>query len=312
MLVHRRRLLAAGCLLALGAAAPRLSAAPTPAAKPYGLGFSLYGMKSLPLDEALRRCREIGYDCVELPVMADWPADSKTWTDSGRDAFRATLDRHRLRLSALMENLPLLGPADKLPEWEERLRRACEAARRLSPDSPPPIETILGGSPAAWEESKSRLLDRLDAWRKIAAEHQVVVAIKPHVAGAMHRPEHLEWTLSRIDSPWIRGVFDFSHYQLRGVELDDAVRRLAPLCAFAHVKDAQGDATKFQFLLPGDGTVDYPRLLRGLRAAGYQGDVVVEVSGQLHSRPDYDPLDAARRSYTALAPAWKTAEVPRG
>jgi hypothetical protein len=24
-------------------------------------------------------CREIGYDCVEIPVMADWPGDSAAW-----------------------------------------------------------------------------------------------------------------------------------------------------------------------------------------------------------------------------------------
>src|SRR5262245_38076175 len=45
-----------------------------------GLGFSLYGMRSLTIDSALRAVDEIGYDCIELPVMAEWPADSARFT----------------------------------------------------------------------------------------------------------------------------------------------------------------------------------------------------------------------------------------
>ena len=49
------------CNLARGADAPRKT----------GLGFSLYGMKTIPLGAALKALMEIGYDCTELPVMPD-------------------------------------------------------------------------------------------------------------------------------------------------------------------------------------------------------------------------------------------------
>jgi len=308
----RRSFVAAGILGAIGLQTRAGFADERDATPPsLGLGFSLYGMKSLEPVEALRSIRETGYDCVELPVMADWPADAARWPGPPRRAFRDALAERRLRLSALMENLPLVGPAVNLAKHAERLKFAFDLSRELVPDSPPPVETILGGNPSRWDMDKLELAERLGEWAKIAAAHQVTIAIKPHVSGAMHRPEHAVWLLEQVASPWIRAAFDYSHYQLQEIPLHDAVRQLARHSVFAHVKEGRGMPGKFQFLLPGEGTIDYVALLKGLMKNGYRGDVVVEVSGQIHAKPDYDPIAAARQSYQALAPAFERAGVKR-
>lgn len=272
-----------------------------------GIGFSLYGMRSLALDAALRACRDIGYDCVELPVMADWPGDSAQLTADDKRRLRDTLATTGLRLGAVMENLSLLGPPASHAANLERLRGAGRLARELVPASPPVIETILGGRPEQWESVRDAMVERLRDWARVADEAGVLIAVKPHVGGALHAPDGAAWLIEQVGSRGIRAAFDYSHYQLRGLPLDACLDQLLPVTAFIHVKDGRGTADKFQFLLPGEGTIDYVDYFRRLVAGKYAGDVMVEVSGQIHSQPGYDPLRAARKSFQTLAAAARAA-----
>lgn len=277
-----------------------------------GLGFSLYGMRSLKLAEALALCREIGYDCVELPVMEQWPADSASFTPLQRQELRQSLDESGLRLTALMENLPLLTDDRQQAAHLDRLKRALEMSRELCPDRPPLVETILGSRPDHWSMVKARAVERLADWAKAAADARVVVAIKAHVGGALHLPTDAAWLVAQVASPWLKAAFDYSHFQLRGISLAEAAAVLMPHSVFIHVKDGRGTAERFEFLLPGEGTIRYVDLLKLAARQQYRGDIVVEVSGQIHSRAGYDPAAAARKSYLALAPAWEEAGIMRG
>ncbi|MCA9225330.1 MAG: sugar phosphate isomerase/epimerase [Planctomycetales bacterium] len=277
-----------------------------------GLGFSLYGMKSLSIDDGLKTCREIGYDCVELPIQADWPWDSRALSRDETKRIGGLLERTGLRLSSLMENLHVVVDDARHQDNLERLKLAAELAHALSPKRPAVIETILGGKPAQWDDVRRQMADRLKDWARVAEEGNAVIAIKPHVGGAMHRPEHALWLLEQVDSSHVRAAYDYSHYQLRSIDMAESIQQLAPESVFIHVKDAAGDANRVQFLLPGEGTVDYARYLKLVAAAGYEGDVVVEVSGQIHGKPNYDPIAAAKKSYAPLAAAFEKAGVARG
>jgi inosose dehydratase len=129
------------------------------------------------------------------------------------------------------------------------------------------------------------------------------VAIKAHVGGAAHRPEHIVWLMDQARSPRIRAAYDYSHFQLAGLGLAESLQALIGRTAFIHVKDGRGTPDKFEFLLPGEGTIDYKDYFRRLRALPYRGVVVVEVSAQIHRRAGYDAAAAARQSYAALAAA---------
>ena len=270
-------------------------------------GFSLYGMKSLPVRDALTLCADIGYSGVELPVMADWPCDPERLDRAARRELRRQLTDLVLEVPALMENLPLLGSTSNRRTNLERLRRACDLAHDLAGDSLPVIETILGGKPADWARDRAAMAETLGEWGRIATDAGVTIAIKAHVGNALHLPEDVVWLLKQVRNPFIKAAYDFSHFERQGLDLAETIHQLLPDVVFVHVKDNVEVAGRTEFALPGDGETDYVQLLRLLRAGNYAGAVVVEVSSQVSGKPGYDPAAAARRSYQQLQPAFRAA-----
>jgi sugar phosphate isomerase/epimerase len=267
----------------------------------FGLGFSLYGMKSLPLDEALRVCAEIGYDNVELCLLEGYPSEPKLLGPEDRTRLRESLVSRKLRVSGLMENFSLLADDARHAQQLERIKVAAQLAHDLAPDSPPPLETVLGGKPAEWEMVKDKMAAQLRDWAETAAAAKIVIAIKAHIMSAVQDPERLLWLLRAVSSPAIRLAYDYSHFQLQGLSLAKTLAALIPETGFIHVKDARMSAdSKVEFLLPGEGSTNYDTYFKQLHALGYRGDVVVEVSGMLFKQPGYDAQVAAEKSFKAL------------
>ena len=162
---------------------------------------------------------------------------------------------------------------------------------------------MLGGKPAQWDDIKDRMVERLQSWAAVAKAGGLTLAIKAHVGNAVNSPERLLWLLEKANSPAVKVGYDFSHFQLAGVSLADSMKALLPQTRFIHLKDATGDAKKFQFLLPGEGSTDYVAYFKLLKQLGYNGAVVVEVSGQIFNKPGYDPIAAAKKCFATLSAA---------
>ena len=302
-LISRREFLhAAAATVGLAAVGGRSLAAP-PAH--IGFGFSLYGMRSLKVFEALKACAGIGYSGVELACLKDWPCDAAALTKGDRVALRSQLSDLALDLPCLMENLSLAVPESQHQVNLERLKAVCELAHDLAPDEPPLVETVLGGKPAEWEQLRNQMVVALRDWERIASTHQTVIAIKAHLSGAMHTPQGAKWLLQQINSPWIRLVFDYSHFQRQQFNLTESLATMIRETVFVHIKDNLTTDGKTEFALPGDARdIDYAEYLTLLKDGGYRGAVVVEVSSQVSGKPGYDPIAAAKRCYANIHPAF--------
>jgi len=288
---------------ALGLAAlPRLaSAAASPSS--ISLGFSLYGMKTLPLDVALKTCAEIGYSHVELALNAGYPSEPQVFTAEARQATSAQLRTLKLDLPCLMLNISLTADNKAHAAAMQSIADAAQLARDLNPANPAIIETVLGGKPATWEQQKAGMAARLQDWAAAAEKAKTVITIKAHVGSAVNSPERLLWLLEQVKSPAIQVAYDYSHFELQGIDMEESMKLLLPRTKFIHVKDSVGAPGKFQFLLPGEGRTDYVKYFTALKQHGYTGPVCVEVSGQIFNKPGYEPIAAAKKCYAALSGA---------
>ncbi len=291
----------------LAAAVGMLSGAASGRRRPITLGFSLYGMAALPVVDAIAAAARIGYDDVEMASLVGYPGDPDQLNSAARAQIRKALEKQRLQISAFMDNLKLVAEDSVHRENLARIRRIAQLARDLGGAKPSIVETILGGQPGEWEASKEPMAAKLKEWAATAAAERILLAIKPHVRNAMQTPAQAEWMRTRVASPWLRFTYDYSHFYLQGLPLDATLQTLVSHTAFVHVKDAAGTAEQPQFQLPGAGGIDYVSFLRLLKKLGYRGSVTVEVSAQIHRKPDYDPMAAAQRSYDVLAKAMKEA-----
>lgn len=266
------------------------------------LGMSLYGMKTLPVPEALSQCARIGYRNVELCIDPGFPAAPARMDAAARRALRAQAGSLGLGFSGMMLNLNLAAAENHAANLEA-IKAAAELAHDLAPGAPPPIETVFRGKPAQWEALKEGMVARLIDWADAAKAGAIRFVVKAHVSMVVNTPERLLWLLGRVNRPEIRVAYDYSHFELQGIPMEESWAALRPYTEFVHVKDTAGDAKKFRMLLPGEGRTDYVALFRLLQASGYSGPVVVEVSTQIFSRPGYDPVQAAESSYAALSRA---------
>jgi sugar phosphate isomerase/epimerase len=271
------------------------------------LGFSLYGMKTLPLDTALKTCAEIGYAHVELSLNAGYATEPSAFAAESRRVTAAQLRELKLELPCLMVLMSLTADDKAHSSNLELIAAAGQLGRDLVADRPPFLETVLGGSPAKWPELKAGMVDRLGGWAEAAEKAKTAIALKAHVGSAVNSPERLLWLLDQVKSTALYLAYDYSHFEVQGIDMAESMRLLLPHAKFIHVKDTQGDAAKFKFLLPGEGRTDYVKYFSLLKQYGYNGPVCVEVSGQVFNAPNYDPIAAARQCHGVLSKAMSEA-----
>ncbi len=288
--MHRRTFLAAA--LALGAAPPPRQT--------MTLGFSTYGLPGWPAEKALALIARTGFDTAELCLLPAYDSAPERLPPARRKTIRKILSDNGLGLPALMENVAPSADDKADRAARERLKRAIGLAHDLCPRRPPLVETVLGGG--AWDKVRALFRGRVGGWLEAFAAARVILAVKPHRFGAMSLPEHAAWLIGQLKSPWLRMVYDQSHYEHRGLESSALVRTAAPVTAFVAIKDVAVTGGKASFLLPGEtGKMDHAGVLKALAAAGHRGDVNCEVSGMVSGRKGYDGEAAARACHRAVA-----------
>ncbi len=277
------------------------------------LGYSTWGMPTVPVDTAIRHLAQLGYDGIELTVIPRYATELSTLDSAERKRIAGLLKAHHLALPAIAAHSNLLATdaqAHAQSMW--RLKGAVDLAVDLAQgDELPVIETTPGGQPEQWEGLKSLLVDRIGELVEYAQSRGVTIAMEPHVGAIIETPQKMLELLDLVGSPHLKVNFDISHFDVIGMTIEETVSVLAPHSVHTHVKDQRGRYPDFEFLIPGEGNFDYVAYLKAMQKHGYNGFISAEVSVMVQRRENYDPLAAATLSYETLSRAFIEAGIDR-
>ncbi|TEU15003.1 MAG: sugar phosphate isomerase/epimerase [Anaerolineales bacterium] len=278
------------------------------------IGYSTWGMREVPIEEALPAISRIGYHGVELSVAPGWITELYTLDAAKRERIRELLAEHNLVLAGVIRNVSMVEEdPDRNAANMQSLRDAIDLAAELTQAGEVSVMTShLGGRSGDWETKRDIAVERLLRLADYAAERGVVIAVEIHCGSMLDSPERVHWLFERVDHPSVRLNFDISHMEVVGIGIDESVPQLAPYSVHTHVKDQRGLYPDFEFLTPGEGPFDFVRYLKAMQAAGYDGFITAEVSVHVQRRADYDPFFHAQLAYWTLYKAFQVAGIEPG
>jgi sugar phosphate isomerase/epimerase len=121
-----------------------------------------------------------------------------------------------------------------------------------------------------FETSLARCAEEL-AWRAEQARRVgVVFSVEPHLGSIVPTP-HKAMQLLRM-APGLTLTLDYTHFAYQGIS-DDEVEPLIAHASHFHARGARKTRLQAPFK---ENTIDYPRVLRAMKAADYPGYVGVE------------------------------------
>ena len=277
------------------------------------LGYSTWGMPTVPIDTAISHIKSLGYDGIELTIIPRFTTELSTLDAAERSRIASLLKEHELALPAIAAHSSLLEidpDAHAKNMW--RLKGGVDLAVALAQgDALPAVNTTPGGKPEEWDTKKDFLAERVGELVDYGAANGVTIALEPHIGAIIDTPEKVLELLEIVNSPYLKVNFDISHFDIVGMPTEETVAALAAVSAHTHVKDQRGIAPDFEFLIPGEGTFDYVDYLKAMQTHGYDGFITAEVSFMVQAREDYDPLAAATLSYETLSKAFIDAGIER-
>jgi sugar phosphate isomerase/epimerase len=266
------------------------------------LAYSSNAYQKFSIEETIARIAAIGYTGIELlaDVPHAWPAGL---LDERKREIRDCLARHRMAISNVNAFMMNAVADPRQPYWHpswiepdanyrairrEHTRRALRLAKELGASS---VQTEPGGPLVpgqSWQSAADIFYEEIMPCVELAEQLQVLLLIEPEPGLMIETFEQYLEFAGRIGSPWVGLNFDIGHAYCMAQEPQDWIARMAPHTKHYHIEDIAA-TRRHAHLVPGQGAIDFPAVLREISKSGYQGWITVELY------PYIDDPDAAGR-----------------
>ena len=273
--------------------------------------YSSNAYRQFTLEETARRISALGFEGMELlaDVPHAWPAGL---LPCQKAEIRRCLDENHLKIANInafmMNAVADTRQAFWYPSWiesyapyravrREHTLRVLDLAAELGA---PNIQTEPGGpleDGMTWKVGADRFYEEFMPCVERAEKVGVDLLIEPEPLLLIEKFEQYLEFMQRVDSPRVGLNFDIGHAFCVGDDPASWIPRLASHTRHYHIEDINAQRVHHH-LIPGEGVLDFPPILRAIQASGYTGWVTVELYPYLT-----DPDTAGRRALEVLREA---------
>ncbi|MCK5436478.1 MAG: sugar phosphate isomerase/epimerase [Desulfobulbaceae bacterium] len=262
--------------------------------------FSSNAFRKYSLLETIKILADLGYEGIE--IMADTPhAFPPDLTNLDIDSIRGALERYNLAVSNINAfMLHAIGDTWR-PSWIERdlsQRRkrinhtgnCIDLAAKLGVST---ISTEPGGpllENMTHDEGNTIFRQGLLEIKEQARETGVRVLIEPEPDLLIENSSQFVEFFKGLDADIFGLNFDIGHFFCVNEDPAELVAELQDYIYHFHLEDIAA-SRKHHHLMPGEGAIDLPGVLKAIKGINYQGFVTVE----LYPYEDR-PVDAARKA----------------
>jgi hexulose-6-phosphate isomerase len=236
---------------------------------------------------AMKRAKQLGYDCLELTVEAEGELTVKT----GRDevlALRKAADSIGIELVTVASGLAWgESPTDPDPAIRakavENFKHSLEISSWLGATALLYLPGMVSACfvpayvPQPYETVAQRAREAVLALLPVAEKCKVTLAVENVWNRFLLSPVEMRDFIDQFNSEWIGSYLDVGNVMLYG-HPDDWIRTLGKRIAAVHLKDFRvnvGNLDGFVDLLSGD--VDFRSVMSTLREVGYKGTYTAEI-----------------------------------
>jgi L-ribulose-5-phosphate 3-epimerase len=244
-----------------------------------GLTQICLGNKSL-IRDGLQLCKEIGYQGLEI-LLTESGELTMAAGPSEYAALRRMSEEAGVELTSIC-GAGSLSDSDPavVARSKAQIRKMLEAAEALG------IDTILitGGrvtEQVPYDVAYDRQLRALQELRPDAERHRVNIALENVWNKLLISPLEFREFLDQIGSSYVGCYFDTGNVLLYGYP-EQWIRILGSRIKKIHFKDFKIDHRdrRYEWTQLMQGSVDWPAVMREIRAIGYDDYVITEVCGE--------------------------------
>ncbi len=275
------------------------------------------GQEYLSVDEFLVKAKELGYEGVML--VAKHPHVSPhDYDKAARARLKAKIDSLGLTLVGLAGYTDFTAGIDKpgIPNTEIQASWVGEISELASDLGTDMVRIFTGyerpGIP--YDKQYAEVVDGLKMAGKLAAKHDVTLAVQNHHDIALHH-DAMSWLLKEVNMPNVMTGWDAWAPVLEGLsseELRESILKMQPYIVNTIVADYQpyprfnyiNERTNYQAGQPvmravpiGEGIIDYKTWFETMKEIGYQGWVVYEMCEVLDGGGSIENLDRTARIF---------------